>query len=177
MLPTVAAACGEHARVTRLAMAFRTACERADRGTLETLFVRFDAFPRGACGDAAVLLGTYLEERGAGSFEYVGGERGSQADGTYGTHAWLEQAAGGWLVDITGDQFAAGVPAVLVVGRGDPQYHALRRALYDTFRVVHRHRAHADVYGAGNAALLRAAYTHLAGIADAELADAGPAGV
>jgi hypothetical protein len=61
-------------------------------------------FPRGSCGDATDLLGTYLRERGAGKFYYVLGEKHqSECDGGYLSHAWLERD--GVITDITADQF------------------------------------------------------------------------
>lgn len=60
-------------------------------------------FPRGCCGDSALLLGTYLTDIGLGDFTYVCGERGSQADGDWASHAWLTQ--GELIIDITKSQF------------------------------------------------------------------------
>lgn len=61
------------------------------------------AFPQGACGDAAFLLGACFADRGIDSFEYICGAADSQRDGTWTTHAWL--ARGHLVVDITADQF------------------------------------------------------------------------
>ncbi|WP_292949428.1 MULTISPECIES: hypothetical protein [unclassified Neptuniibacter] len=61
-------------------------------------------FPRGCCGDSALLLGTYLTDIGLGDFTYVGGERGSEADGDWASHAWLTQ--GELTIDITKSQFS-----------------------------------------------------------------------
>lgn len=75
------------------AKAFREAIIKAGKGALITL----DNFPTGSCGDASILLATYLEELGYGSFDYVCGSRNGHS------HAWLEKD--GLIVDITADQF------------------------------------------------------------------------
>ena len=48
-------------------------------------------------------MGTYLTEKGLGEFVYVLGERGSDGDGDWGSHAWLTQK--GSIIDITKSQF------------------------------------------------------------------------
>lgn len=73
---------------------FRLAIERTDSNRLP---VTFEAFPRGSCGDAALLLAKYLEEIGFGIFQYMLGSRAGWS------HAWLQQ--GSVIVDITADQF------------------------------------------------------------------------
>jgi hypothetical protein len=74
------------------------------------------AFPTGACMDASDLLGTYLSERGYGTFERVCGERRDPHDATSRqTHAWLERD--GLIIDITADQFAE-VPALVIAAEG-----------------------------------------------------------
>jgi len=64
-------------QVKQLATAFREAIERCNS---ERLGISFENFPRGSCGDASPLLGTYLIEQGAGTFMYVCGERGKRHD-------------------------------------------------------------------------------------------------
>lgn len=59
-------------------------------------------FPRGACGDACLLLGALLVDAGIGGFGYVCGERGVRIDNTWTSHAWLQRGA--LIVDITADQ-------------------------------------------------------------------------
>jgi len=87
--------------ITSKAVMFRAAIvETLEAGMLpETMLT----FPRGCCGDASLLLGTYLKEVGLGNFTYVCGERGCQADGNWASHAWLVQ--GSLIVDITKSQF------------------------------------------------------------------------
>ncbi len=68
-----------------------------------SLGISFDSFPRGSCGDAAPMLGTYLIEQGLGEFQYMQGNYGSEAEENWSSHAWLQ--SGEIVVDITADQF------------------------------------------------------------------------
>src|SRR5271163_4521740 len=77
---------------------FRLAIERCDRRRLSDTF---QDFPKGSCGDAALLLRAFLQDQGLGTFQYALGWRDGN-DGRH-SHAWL--AAGGLVVDITADQF------------------------------------------------------------------------
>jgi hypothetical protein len=81
-------------RIRLLASQFRVAIECA----LSTLSIEFDGFPNGSCGEASMLLRTFLKEQGLGTFQYVSGKREGR------THAWLE--LNGLIVDITADQFS-----------------------------------------------------------------------
>jgi hypothetical protein len=63
--------------------------------------IAFEEFPKGSCGDATLLLGTLLKDRGLGTFTYALGTRNGK-NGRH-SHAWLE--AGDVVVDITADQF------------------------------------------------------------------------
>jgi hypothetical protein len=78
------------------------------------MLVSFEKFPRGSCGDAALLLGTYLIEQGFGVFAYITGGRGrrSPEPDTWQSHAWLRQ--GDVIVDVTADQFPEVTEAVIV---------------------------------------------------------------
>lgn len=69
-------------------------------------------FPHGACGDASLLFGAYLVDRGIAEFMYVCGERGSKADDSWTTHAWLQR--GSLIVDLTADQFPDAPTGVIV---------------------------------------------------------------
>lgn len=80
---------------------FRDAIEACHRDLDPVVFSRF---PRGCCGDVAQLLAAYLRDRGHGAFTYVCGSRPDGGDIL--THAWLE--GDGFIIDITGDQFAEG---------------------------------------------------------------------
>jgi len=103
------------ARLTALATSFRLAIERCDP---RHLTISLQGFPKGSCGDAAPLLGTFLEEQGLGTFMYVLGTREGGKNGH--SHAWLE--AEGVLVDITADQFPEIDQKVIVTTRSD--WHA-----------------------------------------------------
>jgi hypothetical protein len=72
------------------------------------------SFPAGACGDVCLLLGTYLAECGEEGFLYICGERGSQQDRSWMSHAWLDRD--GLIIDITADQFPD-APAGVIVER------------------------------------------------------------
>jgi hypothetical protein len=81
--------------VINLASQFRLAILRSRPSTkqLGTL----QDFPRGACGDASLLLAKYLQVNNCGKSFYVLGERHGQH------HAWLQLEE--FVVDITADQF------------------------------------------------------------------------
>jgi hypothetical protein len=95
--------------ITRLASQMRKAIEAVPRAELP---LPMSCFPRGACGDACLLLGAYFADQGINGFEYVCGERGSKAENTWTSHAWL--ADNELVVDITADQFNDAPSAVIV---------------------------------------------------------------
>ena len=100
-----------------LATEFRRAIEACDRTSLG---IGMAEFPLGACGDATLLLGTYLREQGYGDFDYVLGYRPPEPDdewGTRTTHAWLQR--GELVVDITADQFSEIDAPVIVAEPSD----------------------------------------------------------
>jgi hypothetical protein len=91
----------EHEKITQLralALKFRAGIEQCDRRSLP---VTFEDFPRGACGDASLLLGKYLHAEGFGIFQYVCGIR--RRSHQKHEHAWLRQ--GEVIIDITANQF------------------------------------------------------------------------
>lgn len=59
----------------------------------------FEGFPRGCCGNAAVILAAYLKDEGFGEFAYVSGWSIEKDV----SHAWLERD--GYIIDVTADQF------------------------------------------------------------------------
>lgn len=65
--------------------------------------IGLQAFPKGACSDASFMLGSYLTHLGHGQFFLISGERGSNIDSTWTSHAWLEKD--GLIIDITCSQF------------------------------------------------------------------------
>lgn len=82
----------------RLAQMFRRAIENGAPLSHDIIFERF---PNGSCGDAALLLGRFLREHGAGAVRYVLGTR--RLGDSWSSHAWLN--VDGLTVDITADQF------------------------------------------------------------------------
>lgn len=97
------------AELTAIATRVRQALECAPRDELPD---HWSAFPRGTCGDTSLVLCAFLADAGFAGFELVCGERGSQEDGTYSSHAWLQR--GHLVVDITADQFMDGPGPVVV---------------------------------------------------------------
>ncbi|RYZ17888.1 MAG: hypothetical protein EOO70_00630 [Myxococcaceae bacterium] len=103
------------------AVRFRQAIEQAPPGRLGSSLT---SFPAGACGDASLLLGSYLQEVGEGEFSYVLGWRARERDGVRDgreSHAWLQQ--GEILIDITADQFStesAPIEPVIVTNAPNP---------------------------------------------------------
>ena len=96
--------------IYRFAFRLRTAIESVPANWLP---ITFSSFPRGACGDASLILGAYLVDNGFHEFVYVVGERGAHDAGTWSSHAWLE--AGSLVADITADQFQDAPSKVVVV--------------------------------------------------------------
>ncbi len=90
--------------------------------------ITMSAFPAGSCGDATLLLGTYLKDEGQDGFVYVSAERGIQSDNTWTSHAWL--ARGTLVVDITADQFPDGPSAIVV---SDPSVWHSQFDIEDTY--------------------------------------------
>jgi hypothetical protein len=90
---------GDHSQIVKIASRVRLALEGMDKGSLP---INMQEFPRGACGDATLILGSYLEDVGISGFSYVTGERGDYP-GSWHSHAWLQR--GTLVVDITADQF------------------------------------------------------------------------
>jgi hypothetical protein len=97
--------------LTDLARAFRVAIEHSDLSEDPVL----RRFPKGACGDSSLLLAKFLREHGFDGIEYVL-TRSQHGHGPCGTHAWLE--VGGFIVDVTADQFACNPGPAVVVTQG-----------------------------------------------------------
>lgn len=94
-------------KVLEFATRFREAMEEVD---LEAMAIGFRMFPRGACSDTSLLLGTALKDHGLGVFRYICASKSE--GGSFESHAWLR--ADGLIVDITADQFKDGMPPVFV---------------------------------------------------------------
>jgi hypothetical protein len=80
----------------------------------------FGSFPHGCCGAVSELLSVFLQAREHGTFTYVCGHRFDPNLG-FSSHAWLEQ--GGYIVDITQDQFD---------GRGEQTFVTVDRSWHDS---------------------------------------------
>jgi hypothetical protein len=96
-------------RLLEIARQFRTVIEHIP---VERRPIGMQQFPRGACGDASLLLGAYLADLGIEGFQYICGERGSMSDDSWTSHAWLQ--LGECVIDITADQFADAPAGVIV---------------------------------------------------------------
>lgn len=93
-------------------------------------------FPKGACGDAALVLGTYLADLGEEPFDYVLAMRGKADPGAQrASHAWLERAD--LVIDITADQFDGMDNPVIVTT--DSDWHR-------TWEEVDRKPSYLDAY-------------------------------
>lgn len=106
-------------------------------------------FPGGTCGDTSLVLGAFLADAGFDGFELVNAERGSQGNGTYSSHAWLQ--LGQIVVDITADQFSDGPGPVVV---GDSDWHG-------GFRVSSKDASDFREYRPKEVTKLRALYDYL----------------
>ncbi|WP_337847787.1 hypothetical protein [Sphingomonas sp.] len=102
------------AEIERAAHAFRGAVDTAGP---EPWASKHIAFPRGACGHAAELLGRYLIDRLGIVADYVNQTAFKDIGGWRHSHAWLEW--NGLTIDICGDQF--GWEPVIVTRH--PQFH------------------------------------------------------
>ena len=111
-----------HEHIAKLARQMRVAIEALPR---EALPLTMASFPAGSCGDASLLLGAYFfKDSGVLGFEYICGDRGSQQDNTWTSHAWLSN--GKLIVDITADQFED-APSDIIVAK-----HSLWHATFAT---------------------------------------------
>jgi hypothetical protein len=111
------------AHVRTLAERMRCAIESLP---IELRSVNMQKFPKGACGDACLLLGTYLFDNGYNEFKTNCGDRGRQKDRTWSSHAWLCADTDTLIVDITADQFVDG-PGRVVVTLESPWHRTFNR--------------------------------------------------
>jgi hypothetical protein len=132
-------------KIEKIAEAVRAAIEQLD---VKYLPITMQSFPYGACGDAALLLGTYYKEIGLGSFNYVLGMRGEYE--AVHSHAWLKQ--GNVLVDITADQFPEVRQKVIVTEHS---------AWHSTFEIEYEHEADFFNYDARTAVMLGGVYSSM----------------
>lgn len=93
---------------------------RRFRAALETttglLLPGLRSFPNGSCGDASRLLAQYLRDSGFGDWGITTSWRNNYSS----SHAWLER--GGWIIDITADQFDDMTEPVIVTR--ESKWHA-----------------------------------------------------
>jgi len=99
----------ETPQIIEMAMRFRAAIESIPP---EARPICMQSFPRGACGDTALLFGAFLVDQEVSGFKYIRGERGSQENDTWTTHAWLQRDD--LVVDLTADQFPDAPAGVIV---------------------------------------------------------------
>jgi hypothetical protein len=102
------------AQITEAVLGFRAAIDAAGQQLWANQGL---AFPRGACGHAAELLGQYLIQKFDIAPEYVNQWAYDDIGGWTDSHAWLEW--NGLTIDITGDQF--GWDPVIVTR--EPTFH------------------------------------------------------
>jgi hypothetical protein len=133
----------DHAHIANLATRFRAAIETTDKRRLP---ITFENFPRGSCGDSALLLGHYLIDAGQSPFQYVLGRKGDTS------HAWLERD--GLLVDITADQF----PEI-----GQPVIVTVNSSWHSDWEAEHLHVADFDIFDPRTRADLGHAYALIIG--------------
>ena len=124
---------------------FRNAIEAVSKSFISE---SLKGFPEGACGDTTLLLGTYLQETGYGTFDYMLGRRfnGDQ----WHTHAWL--GGHGLIIDITADQFEEMVDTVVVTSQSD---------WHETFEAEIRHPADYRIMDARTVKKLQADYQRI----------------
>jgi hypothetical protein len=93
-----------------IALNFRKSIELTMK---ERTFLTIFSFPNGACGPVTRLLGTFIQEKGLGDFDYICGERWIEQRKNMQTHAWLQK--GSLIIDITADQFTGEITEPVIV--------------------------------------------------------------
>jgi len=111
---------GDIERIKQMARDLRSVIEAVPRQDLPS---RMRNFPKGACGDCAILLGAYFTKCEIAGFVYISGKRGSRRDNTHISHAWL--ARENLVVDITADQFSD-APEPVIVADPSPWHRTFR---------------------------------------------------
>ena len=103
--------------ILELACKYRKLMDDLDR---RKCGVQFSSFPRGSCGAAAEMFGTYLFERYSVNAQYVSS---THTDGfePHGSHAWLE--LDDLIIDLTCDQFSHDPLPAPYVGK-DRSWHS-----------------------------------------------------
>jgi len=111
-------------RIEQLAHNLRSVLEAVPR---QDLPVGMRSFPKGACGNSAILLGAYFANYEIEGFVYVQGRRGSRDQNTSASHAWLARET--LVVDITADQFSD-APGPVIVADPSPWHQTFRTKAY-----------------------------------------------
>lgn len=147
-------------RLRILAKRFRAAILACDRVNLP---ITLRDFPKGACGDASLLLAKYLEQFGFSPLTYVWGWRTTSFERGRQSHAWLEQD--GLIIDITADQFSNAEPVLVTTDRSwheqfeveqkspadyEQYEEESRRELHAAFQLVNQHCDVEPSYGPSN---------------------------
>ncbi len=107
-------------RIEQLAHKLRSVIEAVPR---QDLPVGMRSFPKGACGNSAILLGAYFTNYEIEGFVYVQGKRGSRQHNTWASHAWLARET--LVVDITADQFPD-APGPVIAADPSPWHQTFR---------------------------------------------------
>jgi len=141
-------------RVRSRAAEFRAAIEKCNQKMLP---ITFESFPRGSCGDAALLLAKYLQNAGLGSFDYICGEY-RYGEWEFQSHAWLQK--GRLIVDITADQFEEITQKVIVTT--DHSWHK-------RFKGKLTHHADFELYDERTAKTLAYAFQRIVSCIDEEI--------
>ncbi len=104
---------GEFAEIEEMAKRFRQALETLTKEQYPSAWK--GTFPKGTCGEVALMLGAYLNDKGIEGLQYICGERADIP-----SHAWLARV--NLCIDITADQFSD-APGSVVVANPSP-WHA-----------------------------------------------------
>jgi len=137
-------------QVTEIAQKLRSVIETIPH---QDLPAGMRKFPKGACGNSAILLGAYFTSCGIKDFIYIQGRRGSRRNDTWAKHAWL--AREDLVVDITADQFPD-APAPVIVADPSPWHETFKterltdpladRILWNTFGVDELYRFYNKIH-------------------------------
>jgi hypothetical protein len=126
---------------------FRKAIEKCDKTKLGIIF---EQFPKGSCGDTALLLAQYLQSKGFHELKYVCGWR-HIGDGGEQSHAWLLYK--NIIIDITADQFQEGKNSVLVT---------IDNTWHDKFNKQQKSLVNIESYDGGTRATIKSLFAVIA---------------
>ncbi|MBA84350.1 transglutaminase domain-containing protein [Thalassobius sp. S69A] len=96
---------------------------------------------QGTCGRSSLFVRDVLRSRGIPAEFVIGspalGPQGYRLDGVWHGHAWVQ--SGGWIVDVTADQF--GAPGVMITRLGDQRYKAGQDTAEPEFQLLRQQAA------------------------------------